>query len=269
MNKLFPALFLILTILSACRKDNNIIEPTDNGKKYNVSFTTVRTAKSASIPTTLGETKPEYTRIYSLDAGGQLVSTSQTNNELKAGNYVAVFIYSNTWFSRVYGLGGVSEPTNFNDAFFDTRLSVETQSGSIENIYYKKVNFKVNKNDYSQNVELDRLVADLEVVLQGGIPNNVSVDKYELVVNDVAIFRFNNDSRESAANKIKTFSPQSTVLKSYVLGQGPRVVTVRAYDSAGKVIKEKRLSGIFVPGEKTVLNLDLFSDTSPLAIVSN
>jgi hypothetical protein len=260
--------FFSLIILSACRKnDYTILESHDSNQEYNVSFTTLNTGKSGSTPKTLNDAKPEYTRIYNLDNGGILVSSSKVNNKLAAGNYVAIFVYSNTFFSRVYGLGGSTEGFSFDNSFFDTRLSVATQGLPIDDIFYKKVYFKVKHKDVSQIVELGRIVADLEVIIGDEMPAVVA--RLELSVNDQAIFKFNNDSRESPIDKIKNFLPTEKVLNAYVLGQGSRAVTIKAYDATGGVLKEKRMMATFTEGKKTVVNVNLFSDTTtPFALAT-
>ncbi|HEY0055295.1 MAG TPA: hypothetical protein VGB63_08070 [Pedobacter sp.] len=268
MQKSFIIMFMALVVLSACRKsDYTILKSHDSDQKYDVSFTTTTTTKSAYLPTSSNDVKPEYTRIYNLDEGGTIVSVSKTGTQLAAGNYVAVFVYSNTFFSRVYGIGGISEVFTFDGAFFDTRLSVATQSGAINDIFYKKVYFKVKHKAVSQNVELDRIVADLEVSIQDEMPANVS--RLELSVNDLAVFKFNTELRESAVTKTKNFSATEKKLNAYVLGQGPRQVTVRAYDATGGMLKEKSTTATFVAGQKTLVSLNLFGDITSFATALN
>jgi hypothetical protein len=259
--------FFALTVLSACRKnDYTILESQDSNQKYTVAFTTLSAAKSPATSKNLNEATSEYIRIYNLDEGGILVSNSKTN-ELPAGNYVAVFVYSNTYFSRVYGLGGTSEGYNFENSFFDTRRSVATQGYSIDDILYKKVYFQVKQKNISQAIQLDRIVSDLEVSVQDEMPANVS--RLELSVNDLAIFKFNTDTKESAVDKIKNFLPTDKLLNSYVLGEGSRAVTLRAYNVSGGVLKVKRVVATFTFGKKTVINLNLFGDnTTPHTIAT-
>jgi hypothetical protein len=264
MQRLFVCLFFAFTLFTACRKDDYVLlESPNSGQKYKVSFLTSRTETSPAT-SILNDTKTEYIRIYNLDEGGILVANNKTTIELPAGNYVAVFIHSDTFFSRVYGLGGISEVFTFDEAFFDTRHSVATQSGAINDMFYKKIYFKVKHKDVSQNVELDRIVADLEVAIQDEMPAHVS--RLELSVNDFAVFKFNTELRESAVIKTKNFSATEKKLNAYVLGQSPRQVTVRAYDATGGMLKEKSLTSTFVAGQKTVISFNLFGDTTPFAI---
>lgn len=261
---LFIVLIFALLITSACEKDNGTEPPTTaEVKKYNVSFKaqvfeqTVTPFKS-EISYTLNDVKPNYTRIYNLDSGGTVVSYSSSGNTLPQGNYVAVFVNSNTFFSRVYGLGGTVEGSNFNDAFFDTRLSVAAQSGAINDIFYKKVYFTVSNKDLNQTVLLDRIVAGLEVVIEDQVPSTVS--RLELTINDAAVFRFKTDSRDPGVNKIKNFSTTEK-LSAFVLGLGARTVTIKAYNDAGAIIKEKQLNGTFYANKKTTFSGKLFTES--------
>jgi hypothetical protein len=272
MYKILLTLF-VLTAFTACRKsDDTLSDFDDNGKKYNVSFTSafeqsIEPYKSGSLPQTLNEVKPEYTRIYNLDQGGALVSSTRTDNKLPAGNYVAVFVYSNTFFSRVYGLGGLSEVLNFNEVFLDTRPSVVSQTVAINDIFYKKLYFTVKKKDINENVILDRIVAGLEVTIQDTMPEAVA--RLELTVNDAAVFNFKNDARESSVSKVKNFLPTDKILNAYVLGTGTRSVKIRAYDSNGLVLKEKTVDAPFISNKVTPIRCTLFNDTAPMVLANN
>ncbi|MEJ6981971.1 FimB/Mfa2 family fimbrial subunit [Pedobacter sp. P351] len=271
----FLPLFLLL-IFCACKKqdsDDSLMKPTDG--KFTISFNPQISAGFGVTYGSISHVSPNQmelsTRIYDLDNGGLLLSKNSNTSQkidLPAGNYVAIFLASSHQFYK-FAVGGTMDlETPFSSAFFDTRFSVALPNNPLSEIYYKKVYFTVSKRDINQTVVLEKIVSDLELVLEDEVPGSVS--SLQLTVeNDASTFNLNTDSRGGAVDKISRFDPISGRLNAHVLGLGTKTVIIRAYDNAGKLIKEKRITAQFSASSKTTVSGKLFNDEGQFIVSVN
>jgi hypothetical protein len=171
MKKILTCIALLSVSLFSCKKDHKPAVKTDD-KLYDVKFsmasfsqTIVDGKTTYSIPATGADIQYLLYQLY--DSANQLKKTivvpstatefGTFRDSLKTGSYTAVF----AGFSDQYDISGsVYQNTQDSDV-----------SGSA--FFYKKVSFSVGSSNITQSVALDRMTAEIQVVIKDAIPAGI------------------------------------------------------------------------------------------------
>jgi hypothetical protein len=270
MKRLLSILLVFVFLFSCKKSDISSVDQKTNVTFSVTDFTQAKLADNATISdngTALGKKFAKLT-YFILDASGRKVLHSEwgitSNNfqfiqeNLPAGDYTAVFIGHS---SALSGTGFFSQQVGY--------LSIYPSNVGDE-IYYKKLNFSVGDESLKHKIELDRIVAALEVnLLDETIPDGIS--KVEISYYDKQILHIDGTFH---------FGPNRSIVKEFAfksLGKRDRFQKYFAYvtdttnpvyisisytPSPGERPIVKSINVNFYQNKKSVISGKLFSGTN-------
>jgi hypothetical protein len=270
-----------LVIASACKKSDSGGEITQgNQKKYAFKLSV---NNPSDVHSDLRNTSliPNisllYVRIYNTVTGKLILSTDQTRlrgsdfgvieNLLSKGKYTAVLIGSQLPLQL-----HTSNNTNWSNAGFSTGAA-----SSINDIFYKKIEFSISDRAVEQSVKLDRIIAGLNIVIEDAIPSNIS--KIEVFISgDKTTYQFSDDSRSGLVNRsldfpvalIKHGSTNKTLTGITFGINSPTSVILKAYNNSNTVLFETSIADVtFQTNKTTKLSGKLFSNNTSFKVTLN
>jgi len=194
MKKIYFYLIIISATLLSCKKEKHSTGDT-SGKLYPIAFNVTgftqinvpenlkTNIKVNSTPTEAGITKLYY-KVY--DSGNILKKTKIINKDnpafgpvrdsLAAGSYTAVFV-------------GIKDTVNF------IATATAFKPGSVSDIFYKKISFTVDASGSQQDVVLQRLNAEIQVIIKDAIPAGTAY--ISMSITDYSYFSFFDDKPTS------------------------------------------------------------------------
>ncbi len=294
MKRILYSIVAVSMIFFSCSKHNNPTPP-PTGKKYTVKFNvgfsqsigpiTNSITKTSGIKTdaidTATDTLKNYTGILYyvvFDSNQHIVrNISQKaadadygtiTDQLLPGTYTVLFAAGEAHLKAdVYGSAGqltnafyyegfTSPYVNPNDNFFPPFFA---------NTFYKKMSITVGNSNANYSVNLDRMVAQLEVVVQDAIPAGakdltiyVPGDASALAMLDLTVANTGNyfypftGLTAGVTNTIEFVTVANT--------STPLNIELKCTDGASTVFADKTITGVtFKTGSTTVLTGNLFS----------
>ncbi|WP_207422279.1 FimB/Mfa2 family fimbrial subunit [Desertivirga brevis] len=213
------------------------------------------------------ENPEEAYLVYSKSQLSTQQGFGKIDTSLASGNYVAIFVGSGHMFYRLMGLGSGWLDEIYSNSHFNTVSAMTDQHRPVDQIFYKKVLFTVADQAVNQTVNMQRIVAGLDLSITDEIPPNVTA--IDLIVDDTAIYSFKTDTRSNNVDKIAGFYPHQApgkkTISMFVLANGTRKVTIRALSQDGTVA-EKIVNCSFFTNRKTSLKGKLFSSDAQFAV---
>jgi hypothetical protein len=214
-----------------------------------------------------------YYYVYD-DAGSLVKSVQQTANtdsfgrirdELKPGTYTVAFTASKA--ALAFG-GGVSSLSTVH--FYNSTTNY------WDDTFFRKYSVTVGNTPVVYNVNLDRIVGGLELVLHDPIPNEVSKISIRVELKE-SVFKVNTGEKVATADKIKDFdipvSERNVSGKKFLMhilnDKRPVVVHISAYDSDNNLVSQKTVNNVRCLANKiTVLSGKLFTNSIGGFIIS-
>lgn len=260
MKKFVLGILSACLLLSNCSKDD-APKPTDlkHEVKFTVSpfsqeITDISYAKSLS--TSIG-----YLEYIVYNSSGVKVNrisqkSSDTNfgviaDQLSSGTYTIIIL-------------GTKDTPNISD---DTNKDCANVYGKTCDSFYKQLTIKVDKENISQNIVLDRIVSYLETVITDAIPSNAKKIVLNIENESGSFFLLGGGEpgRNGFVNIEKVVGTADVGTTNFTLGTfilntiDPLIVNIRAYDADNKVIAAKKVSNVTcVKNKKIILKGKLF-----------
>ncbi len=277
MKRLVLPVLLLPFLFYSCKKDNTQVTPVNTSKKYQVQFG-VSGFQQIILSTAKGSGN-ENSKIFAASPGNamtldylvydsngnlvhsttQLADTTRTmvKDSLPAGTYTFCFV-----------VGGPSR--QISPSFKEL-----TYPGAVwEDTFVKQVIFTVGPGNVTQNVTLDRLVAQLETDITGAIPPNAA----KITINVDKEYMWGKFSGQPdttlKANTPTSFTfplSQSGTKFCFVLLNtvSPFNVELTAYDASGSVLAKATVNNVkCAVNTRTVLSGSLFGNQSSTFTVS-
>ncbi|WP_158827266.1 FimB/Mfa2 family fimbrial subunit [Mucilaginibacter lacusdianchii] len=296
MKLKFIYIVLLSICFASCKKDSkntNTDKPAE--KLYPVTFG-VSSFTQNSIPLSVGkQTNTIVTTAtstlkdtldvlyyYLVDADGKVRShiqqTSSASNfgtikdSVAAGTYTVVFTGGKSGLQGINNTPVIpaSAPLANNITFTYNTSSPGQYIAPWQDFFYKKFTVQIPTNNSNKQINLDRVVAQLQVVIKDALPANVA---------SVAVFISNDLYDQNLLNLKTTGSENSRTFKmltetekgksnytltTYTMAYGaPFKVTINCYDNNGGLLISKQVDDVTAQANKrTILSGNLFTPST-------
>lgn len=284
MFKQLSILKISLIILSvftlSCKKEQSA-ENTDTTKKYAVRFkvnsfsqstapykTNALKGKSAAIDSLRAAVDVLYYLVYknnnryrsivqhANDADfGTITDSFDAGEGSTPNNYKVVVVAGKTNLAHLYT---VNNPFPEYDEFKYVSNGVTT---FFDDTFYKSLSFTTPDSVY--NLNLDRVVSQLQVKIKDAIPANaksisLTFRDYQSIFASNGLPKTDTDLQRVVTMNV-TPGMVNTVLSTILLNNGPYSVEIKCIDNAGNVLAVKTVSGVTSKANETsVLTGNLF-----------
>lgn len=276
-------LFLIpCTIWGACSKSIETPVIPSEQKTYSVElsvggFTEVTGDIKSNVPETFSDSLSKhisvlYSRIYNTNTGQLVFSEDQSKgvnskfgtivSSLVNGDYTAVFIGSQSSLQI--------NPGVFNTSGFST-------GNALYDTFYKKIKFSIVNQGVTETVQLERVIAGLNVIVEDAIPAGIS--KIEIIIPDDQIsYSFFDDNRLGASTRTVEFSLTAAdqgltnkTLKTLAFKiNSPTSVVIKTYNTNNILHSQTTIPNVtFFANKTTSLKGKLFSFDTDFDVTPN
>jgi hypothetical protein len=291
---LFYPLIILLAFLG-CKKDNKKPVTGTDGKAYNVKFnfsglaeTLSQTTKRVnSVKTNTAPSSPDYlTRLYYLvyNSSGKLVSqislASDSSKFAPISDKLATGTY-NVFFAASHGDMVFATDLGRDKNYFFYGDKYNSPSYQWDDTFFKAITINVTNADITQNINLARIVGELEVNIEDNIPANASKLKLT-ITSEYSTYTFlpmsadttyalTNTANGRAAASSVTYNISDTSkgkpnFKAYdiiINTIKPFNVVIACLDAAGNVIATTTASNITCQkNRRTILSGKLFGSST-------
>lgn len=261
-NLLLLSLFLIpLIFVTSCSKGDDTPSDQPEQKKYSVElsvggFSEVIDDIKSNTPETFSDSLSKhisvlYSRIYNTNTGQLVFSEDQSKGVnskfgtigslLANGDYTAVFIGSQSSLQVNSGL--------FNTGGFST-------GNALYDTFYKKVKFSIVNQGVTESVQLERVIAGLNVIIEDAIPAGIS--KIEIIIPDDQIsYSFIDDNRLGASTRTVEFS--LTAADQGLINKTLKTLAFKINSPTSVIIKTYNTNNI-LHSQTTIPNVTFFAN---------